>query len=640
MDAHSLEILEFPSIRDLLAARCACSLGREKVQALGPMTDLAAIQESIGRVGEMVEALSARLEPPLGGLRDLRTPLRRAELGVLLEVDQALEFRDLFDLTGRVYEYWLRLGTDYPRLERLLADVEDLRHLARAIDATIDREGKVRDAATPELAQVRAELAGYEERIQTELRRLLRQPEVRKALRYSQATLSGDHHVLPVAVNYRRLVPGVVHRVSSSGETIFIEPARVAELSAEVVLLRSAEAREVRRVLRQLTSQIARDARRIHAAIEVLGEVDFLVAKARYSRDFSMTAPAVEEGGSLRLVDARHPLLMEIKRIAGEDPLGAVVPIGVSLGESTDVLLVTGPNTGGKTVALKTVGLAVAMALSGLHIAARAGSRTPLLENVLVDIGDEQSMEQSLSTFSAHMARIAQVLKLCGPRTLVLLDELGAGTDPSEGAALGRAILDELVEQKALAMVTTHLGDLKTYALARPRVENAAVEFDAANLRPTYRLIVGQFGQSCALKIARRLDLPRPLILRARKYLRRRQGRQARELGELQQLRANAERAREEARAARVQAEAAADDLRRRADQIQQEAKISEEIERFRAGLRPGDVVRVLRFDKNGTVVRVDARRKQAAVTVGAVEWQLPLEELLPLPALRTDRPH
>ena len=639
MDRKTLGLLEFGKIRELVAGYASSTLGKDLARALAPRTDIAQTREELAQTSEMVEALDTQLIPPLQGLRDVRTWVRRAGLGVLLEADPLLEIRAVAELTGRVFDYCNRLGPDYPQLELLLAAVPDLRHLAKAIAAVIDDRGRVHDSADPELARIRAELARYEERIQTELRRLLRSPEVRDALRYPSATVSGTHHVLPVAVNHRHKVAGVVHRTSSSGETVYIEPAKVAALSAEATLLQSAEQRILRKVFRRLTTLVGRESQALSTSLERLAELDLLHAKACYSRAFAMTSPELDPGGKLELFAARHPLLQELFRRPGkpgsdtdDDRPTEVVPIDVHLGTHFDLLIITGPNTGGKTVALKTVGLICVMALSGLHVPARAGSRVPWLRDVLADIGDEQSLEQSLSTFSSHITRIAEILRHGSRDTLILLDELGAGTEPSEGAALGRAILDELVRIGCLAMVTTHLGDLKTYALGSARAENGAVEFDAQTLRPTFHLVIGRYGQSCALKIARRLKLPRRLLDRANRYFRRRGGR-ARELDRLQELRGEAEAARSQASAAQAAAEQAADEYRRKAENLQQEANVSAELQKFRATLRSGDRVRVARFAKSGTVVRVDQQRGKVTLTVGAVEWELPLEEVLPVPA-------
>jgi DNA mismatch repair protein MutS2 len=307
-----------------------------------------------------------------------------------------------------------------------------------------------------------------------------------------------------------------------------------------------------------------------------------------------------------------------------------VVPIDVRLGDTFNLLIITGPNTGGKTVTLKTVGLLCLMAQSGMHIPAADGSVVPVFEHILADIGDEQSLEQSLSTFSSHMSRIAHILRVANERSLVLLDELGAGTDPTEGAALGRAILDRLDRSRCRTMVTTHLGDLKTYAFHNDRAENAAVEFDVETLRPTFRLHIGQYGMSNALRIARRLKLPRDLLNRARRYLRRSQ-RRAPELAALQRKREEAEKARAEALAAQHEAARQREEYQEKVVALEREAEEAARLREARARLQPNDPVRVPRFDKTGRVVRVDHKRHIAVVSVGLGQWEVSLDEVFPV---------
>jgi len=637
MDAHTLELLEFGKIREIVSSYAGSVAGKRRATAMAPMTDRQAIEDAVGLTTETVEALGARLEPPVGGLRDVEQLVRRASLGVLLEVEQVVDLRDVFTLTTRIVEFARKLGPDYPRLGRLLASVRDEDRLVKEIDRVIDDRSRVVDSASPELRDIRRQLAVFEDRIQDELKRLLRSEEIRKALRYPQATMSGGHHVLPVAVNHRQKVHGVVHRTSATGETVYVEPTRVAAISAETSVLKSAEEREIRRVIRRLSDMIRKEAPTILATLEALSHLDFAVAKAKFSIDFKMnpaelTGGAADHHGVIYLPEARHPLLEQLarQRSTEEEPR-AVVPVTIRLGADYDLLIITGPNTGGKTVALKTVALLCAMGLSGMHVPAGRGCQVALLDEILADIGDEQSLEQSLSTFSSHISRIAGILERCGPKTLVLLDELGAGTEPSEGAALGRAILDELRKRGCRAMVTTHLNDLKTYAFSAPRTENAAMEFDSVTLRPTYRLVVGQIGQSCALKIARRLKLPPELLKRAKRYLHRRRLRSASDLTKLQEMRQEAEIARNAALAAQTEAERLKDEFKLKAENLRQEAEVTAELEKARQALRPGDAVRVAKLGKSGVVNRVDVRKRQAAVTVGAVEWQLSLDELIPM---------
>jgi DNA mismatch repair protein MutS2 len=637
MDAHTLELLEYSRIRELAAGYAACSLGKELARQAEPHTEPDRIRQEIALVSEMVEALALGQAPPFGGLHDVRLTARRAAIGSMLTADQLLEIAETLTCTGNIYRYRTRLDARCQLLIALLTPVEDLGMVAKTITGCIDGRGHVLDMASPELAKVRRQLADVEERVQNQIKRLIRDPELRKMLRYPNATVSGDHYVLPVAVNYRHKIQGVIHRTSSTGETLFIEPAGVASLSAERAVLKGDEEREIRRVLRKLSADVGRIAKPLGYAIDILAKLDYISARARFSRDFKMSPPDINTEGRLWLRLARHPLLEHFFRVAEpsklESPPAAkeVVPIDVRLGQSFNLLIITGPNTGGKTVTLKTTGLLCLMAQSGMHIPAADGSLVPVFEQIFADIGDEQSLEQSLSTFSSHISRIATIVKEADAKSLVLLDELGAGTDPTEGAALGRAILDELDRLGCRAMVTTHLGDLKTYAFHNERAENAAVEFDVETLRPTYRLHIGQFGMSNALRIARRLKMPRDLLKRAHRYLKRRQKR-APEMAQLQKMREDAEKAREDALLAQQEAERQREEYHQKLVLAQREAEETAALKEARAKLKPNDAVRIPRFDKPGRIVRIDHRRNVVVVSLGLGQWEVALEEVFPVP--------
>lgn len=665
MDAHTLELLEFDKVRALLAGYCASSLGKELARQIEPGTDADKIRAAIALVTEMVDALGQGQSPPFGGLHDVRMLVRRASIGSMLAAQELLEIADTLTVTGAIYRYRMRLSEHCQKLIAFLAPIEDLGASAKIVTGCIDARGHVLDMASPELADVRRRLSDVDERVQHQIRRLLRDPELRRILRYPNATVSGDHYVLPVAVNYRHKLPGVVHRTSSTGETVFVEPAAVANLSAERSVIRGEEEREIRRVLRRLSADVGRLVHPLSKAIEVMAELDLVTAKARYSRDYRLLPPDINTDGKLWLRQARHPLLEHLFRVqnSGFDVQGSgfrvqdpaaqsntlepatlnpeprtpnaqkqVVPIDVRLGHAFNLLVITGPNTGGKTVTLKTTGLLCLMAQAGMHIPAGEGSQVPVFQQVLADIGDEQSLEQSLSTFSSHISRIAGILKTADGKSLVLLDELGAGTDPTEGSALGRAILDELDKLGCRAMVTTHLGDLKTYAFSNERAENAAVEFDVETLRPTYRLHIGQFGASNALQIARRLKLPRELLRRARRYLRRKQ-RRAPELVKLQELRQEAEKARQDALAAQHDAAKQRGEYQQQVEKLQREAEAAARLRDWRNKLQGNDAVHVHRFGKAGKVVRIDHKRGVVVVSVGLGQWEVPLEEVTPVEA-------
>jgi DNA mismatch repair protein MutS2 len=657
MDGHTLELLEFDKVRTLLAGYAACSLGKDLAREAEPGTECAAVRAELALVSEMVEALGQGQAPPFSGLHDVRILTRRAAIGSMLTAEQLLEVADTLVCTGHVYRYRMRLDERWQGLIALLAPVEDLGVVAKSITGCIDGRGHVLDMASPELGRVRQQLAEVDERVQNQIKRLLRDSELRRILRYPNATVSGDHYVLPVAVNHRHKLQGVVHRTSSTGETVFIEPAGIANLSAERAVLKGEEEREVRRILRRLSSEVGKVSRPLGHALDAMARLDFVTAKARFSRAYDMTAADMNDEGRLWLRQARHPLLEHLFRTEATDhtsvertvgataasepqtpapphpvaaPRRRVMPIDVRLGMQFNLLVITGPNTGGKTVSLKATGLLCLMAQSGMHIPAGAGSTLPVFSQILADIGDEQSLEQSLSTFSSHMSRIATILDLANARSLVLLDELGAGTDPTEGAALGRAILDELDRSGCRAMVTTHLGELKTYAFTNERAENAAVEFDSETLQPTYRLHIGQFGMSNALKIARRLRLPRDLIRRAHRYLRgRRRGGPG--MARLQHLREEAEKARAEALSARHEAERQQEEYQQKRAELQREAEEAAALRGARVRLQANDPVRVPRFDKPGRIVRVDHKRNLAVVSVGLGQWEVPLDEVYPL---------
>lgn len=631
MDAHTLELLEFAKVRDILAGFAASSLGADLARQVAPMSDPAKIREELGLVSEMVAALDHGQPPPLTGLHDVRLVVRRAAIGTMLAAEQLLQVSETLTCTGAIYRYRMRLDGRWQRLIEMLAGIEDMGIVARTIGGCIDGRGHILDMASRELAAVRQKLYDVEEKVKAEVKRLLRDPELRKILSYANATVNGDHYVLPVSANHRAKVQGIVHRVSPTGETVFIEPASIANFSAERITLKAEEDREEKRILRRLSTEVGRVSKPLIFALDVIARLDLITAKAHFSREYNMGCPEINTDGKLWLRNARHPILehlfkAEAKTVATPR---TVVPIEIRLGVGFNMLIITGPNTGGKTVTLKTTGLLSVMALSGMHINAQAGSTVPVFKHILADIGDEQSLEQSLSTFSSHVTRIATILQQADGNSLILLDELGAGTDPTEGAALGRAILDELDILGCRAIVTTHLGDLKTYAFNNDRAENGAVEFSVETLRPTYRLHIGQFGMSNALRIARRLKLPKELLKRAHRYLKRKKGKTG-ELIRLQQLREEAEKAREAALAAQHEADKQKAEYEAKVATLAREAEEEAALQEWRAALKPNEKVRVTRFDSVGRVVKVDTKKQTVTVSVGLGQWEIPFDEIHP----------
>ena len=649
MDTHTLDLLEFAKVRALVAARAACSLGKEAALGLQPVIDLAEIHNRQVLTTEMVEVRRSGLSPPLGGLHDIRTHVRRAQVGAMLEPEELAETAETLRALGYLDRWLSRVGEQFPRLGGMRQGVGEFSSVATAIEGCLDNRAKMLDTASRRLSMLRREIGQAEEKIQETLRRMLRSPEIKRILRYPNFTMVGHHYVLPVAKDHRGELQGSVQRSSATNETVYIEPTAISEQSAQLSYLRSREAKEVRRILRWLSAQVGIVADSLLQTLEIMAELDLIHARARYSLDYRMSAPNMNAEGHLVLRQARHPLLEAIflkdpalapidpapvaAATPDVEPVRAVVPIDVHLGVQFQIIVVTGPNTGGKTVALKTVGLLAVMAQSGLHVPAAEGSRIPVFDQVLADIGDEQSLEQSLSTFSSHVRRISQILGEATQHSLVMLDELGAGTDPAEGAALGRAILDELDSIGCRSIVTTHIGDLKSYALANPRAENAAVEFDVETLQPRYRLHIGDVGQSNALQIARRLGLACHVVNRAETYLEQCRGTVVPAEWQLVgKLRKEAEDARQAALAAQAEAERSREALGQRLADLQREVRRDEQLVDARARLQRGDrvVVPRLGYDRPGRIVKLDPRKKTAVVAIGHVTWNVAIEELIP----------
>ena len=658
MDTHTLELLDFDKVRTLVAARAACSLGKEAARRMEPSRDPGEVRSRQALTTEMADALAAGLSPPFGGLHDIRPQVRRAQVGAALDAEELAESVETLRAVGNLDQWLGRVGDEFPRLGGLKPGIGEFSGVVNAIESCLDSRGTVLDTASRKLSAIRREVGQVEERIQETLRRMLRSNEVKRILRFPNFTMVGHHYVLPIAKEHRGEIQGSVHRTSASNETVYIEPQAIAEHSAQLSFLRAKEAKEIRRILRWLSAQVGQVADSLLGSLEILAELDLVHARGRYSLDYRMSPPDLNTEGKLVLRGARHPLLEALFRgeLAPTTPVAVeaegepeadgerptppptttatrtVVPIDVHLGLQFQILVVTGPNTGGKTVALKTVGLLAVMAQAGLHIPAHQGSQLPVFDEILADIGDEQSLEQSLSTFSSHVRRVSEIFARATERSLVLLDEMGAGTDPSEGAALGRAILDELDSVGCRSIVTTHIGDLKTYAFTNPRAENAAVEFDLDTLQPRYRVRIGDIGQSNALQIARRLNLADHIVSRAAKYLAENRGQDVPELEILQKLRKDAEGARQDALQAQAEAERSREALNQRLADLQRQSENDARLADARARLQPGDRVVVPRFgyDRPGRVVKLDPRKNKAVVAIGQMQWDIAIDELIP----------
>ena len=582
---QTLVTLEFPKILDRLAQYTAFSASRELALALLPSADIVEVRHRLRRTGEARLLLDEYPETSIGGTRDVREAVQRAQRGGVLDAAVFLEVESTLANCRRMAMFLRKLDpTQFPLLQEEAQTLPSLPALEQTITSTIGDDGTVLDSASPQLMRLRSEIRTAFNRLQDRLQNLIASSQYSDALQEGIITVRQGRYVVPVKASHRRNVRGLVHDQSSSGATLYIEPMAVVELNNRWRELQSAEEEEVARILGALSVQVGDEAPQIMAGVETMASLDLAFAMAKYATALRCVEPIIVEIGStvdvdtslqapLQLTQARHPLLEQ----------GTVVPTDIWLGEEFRWLLITGPNTGGKTVALKTTGLLALMAQTGLHIPAKLPSCLPVFAHIFADIGDEQSIEQSLSTFSSHMSNIIRILSALDesqlqwqadwetapqstapPPALVLLDELGAGTDPVEGAALARVIVHKMLELNVLGIATSHYAELKAFAYNTEGVENGSVEFDVETLAPTYRLTIGLPGRSNALAIASRLGLDSELVERARNAM-------AREDAQVEDLLAGIHREREAAAAELARVEALRVDAEKYRDRLSRE---------------------------------------------------------------------
>ncbi|WP_148133102.1 endonuclease MutS2 [Candidatus Formimonas warabiya] len=508
MDEKTLGKIEFDKISQMLDECCGSVLGKENAHRLAPGKDLHQIRSWLQETTEAKEIMRFNPSFSLGGIRDIRSNVERAALGAILEPEDLLDIADTCRAARKTKTFFSNLKGSYPLVMDLAKNLGLFKSMETAINEAVSDEGMILDTASDQLFVIRKKIRTYQERIKDKLDSLIKSPHIAKYLQDNLVTIRADRYVIPVKQEYRAQIPGLIHDQSASGATLFIEPMVVLEMNNELKKLKAAEHQEIILILKGLSQQVASFDQDLASTLRVLGRLDFIFAKARLSQIMDAGPPEINTFGAIKLVRARHPLIK-----------GNVVPIDVDLGKNLDAMIITGPNTGGKTVTLKTIGLLHAMALSGLHVPANTGTEVCLFLNIFADIGDEQSIEQSLSTFSSHLVNIVRILTQSDEHALVLLDELGAGTDPTEGAALAMAILDYLQKRHVKVVATTHYSELKAFAYNSPRIVNASVEFDVKTLQPTYRLLMGVPGKSNAFEIARRLGLREDVINRASEFL-------------------------------------------------------------------------------------------------------------------------
>ena len=497
----SIQTLELPAVLSMLAAEAVSEPAKEQALALSPSVEEAEVRRRLGETTAAKTMMVVRGSPSFSGVKDVRSSLARADLGGALNTRELLDIARVLQCARLVKGYLADDSVGKTSIDYLFSALHANRFLEEKITGSIVGEDEIADAASSDLANIRRQMRAAAARAREALQKIISSPSYAKVLQEPIITLRSDRYVVPVKAEHKGAINGLVHDISASGATLFVEPMAAVKANNELRELAAKERAEIDRILAELSADCAEHREGITTDFDLLVRLDLIFAKAKLSYKLNCEQASME-GKGIVLRRARHPLLDQAK----------AVPIDVELGDSFDTLVITGPNTGGKTVSIKTIGLLAAMHQCGLHIPAADGSNLPIFTHILADIGDEQSIEQSLSTFSAHMSNIVHILSECDDRSLILFDELGAGTDPTEGAALAIAIIELARRRGAVIAATTHYAELKVYATNEPGVQNASCEFDVETLQPTYRLLVGIPGKSNAFAISKRLGLGEEII--------------------------------------------------------------------------------------------------------------------------------
>ncbi|MFG6119027.1 MULTISPECIES: endonuclease MutS2 [Thalassobacillus] len=508
MNQRVFHVLEYKKIIDQLTAHAASSLGKNRALALKPSTELDEVKQWQNETDEAAQVIRLHGSVPLGGIFDIKPSIKRTIIGGVLSPLECLDVASTIYGGKQIKRFIEQMEEpEAPILRKLVDGIEPLGELERNIRGCIDDHGHVMDGASEKLRTIRSRIRTYESRVRDKMDNYTKSKS--KMLSDAIVTIRNERYVLPVKQEYRGAIGGIVHDQSASGATLFIEPQAIVDLNNQLQEAKVQEKHEIDRILKELSEAIAADESFLYQNVELLEQIDFMFARAKLGHSMKAAMPAMNDQGVIKMKQARHPLIDKEEVVAND----------IELGESFTSIVITGPNTGGKTVTLKLVGLCTLMAQSGLQVPALDGCEMAVFENVFADIGDEQSIEQNLSTFSSHMTNIVDILKQVNDRTLVLFDELGAGTDPQEGAALAMSILDEVVSRNARVIATTHYPELKAYGYNREGVINASVEFDIQTLQPTYRLLIGVPGRSNAFEISRRLGLDEQVIETAKGHV-------------------------------------------------------------------------------------------------------------------------
>jgi DNA mismatch repair protein MutS2 len=571
MQQKILKTLEFQKIIDKLFHYAATSLGKKRAEQLQPTNDLESVKQRLKFTDEAVLVERLKGAVPFGGIRDITAALHRARIGGVLSAAELLDIANTIAGGRKLRNFLLAVHGDHPigLIKSLCEQITEHKSIENDIKSCIDEQAEVMDSASTELSRIRKELRTGATRAREKLEQMVRTPSIQKMLQDTLVTMRNDRYVIPVKQEYRANIGGMIHDQSASGATLFVEPEAVVMLNNRLRELKMKEEREIEKILRALTAGVAEAVEPLLVNGEALAELDFIFAKAGLARSMKATLPMMNDRGFIKLKKGRHPLIT-----------ADAVPIDVELGNRYTTIIVTGPNTGGKTVSLKTIGLLSLMAMSGLFVPAEEESQLCVFDAIYADIGDEQSIEQNLSTFSSHMTNIIQIVRDMTPKSLVLLDELGAGTDPAEGSALAIAILEYIHQIGSRIVATTHYSELKAYAYDRKGIINASMEFDIQTLSPTYRLLVGVPGRSNAFAIAQRLGLARSIIESAKGQVDEEDQRVESMIATLEENRLTAESERQTAEQLRREVEALRRELQDQQDKFRlQRDKLMEKAE-------------------------------------------------------------
>ena len=502
------DVLDFIKIKEELANHCSSIIAKEMALALEPMTNREKIQEALDETAEALRSWQTEIEQPLGGTRDIREACKKSRKDFVLSREAIWDVYITIGAYKRMVKFFRAKYIEYPLLSLWMQDMPNMDRVEQRLKRVFDDKGELLDTASPKLASLRNTISKTRDRIKHDIQAILHDKDNQKYFQETIITQRNNRYVIPVKQEYRQYFDGLIHDRSATGQTLYIEPMRLVELNNDLQEALIGEEQEVLRIYKELSALIKQHSNDLMDACEKVSHIEFVYGKAKLAIAQKAVQATLSEGRDVLLMRARHPLI----------PANTVVPTDIRLGTDYRILLITGSNTGGKTVSLKTLGLLSLMNQSGLFIPADHGSILPIFHNIFADIGDEQSIEASLSTFSAHMTQVISIIKHCGPNDLVLLDELGSGTDPEEGSALAVSILEFFRQKGTLMMVSTHYNELKNYAYHTACIENGHVEFDERTLKPTYRLHIGVAGSSHALSIAARLGLPKDIVNRARDY--------------------------------------------------------------------------------------------------------------------------